>query len=55
MRFDGICMAAVPLPGYAIDRIRSGQLIPGEGQLWQVEFSVSRMGAPHRPAGDDGS
>ena len=51
VRFDGICMTAVPLPGYAIDRIRTGQLIRGEGRLWEVEFPGFRTGAPHRSAG----
>ena len=51
VRFDGICMTAVPLPGYAIDRVRTGQLIPGKGQLWNVEFSVPRTGVPHRSGG----
>ena len=55
VRFDGMCMAAVPLPGYAIDRIRSGRPVPGKGQLRRMELSVSRMSAPHRPAGDYGS
>ena len=51
VRFDGICMAAVPLPEYAIDRIRTGQFIRGGGRIWRAEFPGPRIGAPHRPAG----
>ena len=36
--FDGKCIAAVSLPEYGIDHIRTGQYIPDEGQLWKVEF-----------------
>ena len=51
VRFDGKCLASVPLPDYPIARIRTGQWIPfrqwvrsgqwrrGERQLWQGEFS----------------
>ncbi len=35
---DGNCLAEVPLPNYQIARIRTGQHIPGQGQLWQAEF-----------------
>ena len=49
--FDGICMVAVPLPGYAIDRIRTGQLIPGEGRSWEAELPGLRTGVPQRSAG----
>ena len=50
VRFDGKCLASVPLPDYPIARIRTGQWIPfrqwvrsgqwrrGERQLWQGEF-----------------
>ena len=40
---DGKCLAAAPLPDYPIARIRTGQHIPGRGQLWQADF-------PARPA-----
>ena len=33
-----ICLAERELPGYAVDRIRTGQFISGEGQLWSAEF-----------------
>ena len=39
-RFDGSCVVTVPLPDYAIERIFTGQFIPEEGQLWQVEFAM---------------
>ena len=32
--FDGKCIASVPLPDYPISRIRTGQFIRGEGELW---------------------
>ena len=36
------CLAIVPLPDYAIARIRTGQFVPGEGQLWRAEFAPGR-------------
>ena len=36
--YDGRCLAAVVLPRYAIVSIRTGQFIPGEGEVWQAEF-----------------
>ena len=38
--FDGRCLAAVPLPEYAISRIRTGQYVPDSGAVWEVEFAV---------------
>ncbi len=38
VRFDGKCLASVPLPAYPIARINTGQWIPGEGKLWEGEF-----------------
>jgi len=40
--FDGKCLAAVPLPEYPIKAIRTGQHIPGSGELWAVELTVER-------------
>ncbi len=37
MTFDDVCIAMVELPGYAIDRIRTGQFNT-DGQIWRVEF-----------------
>ena len=33
---DGKCLAAVPFPNYDIARIRTGQYVPGEGEIWAV-------------------
>ncbi len=41
-RFDGKCLATVSLPEYPIAEIRTGQYIPGQGQLWAVELAVGR-------------
>ena len=43
--FDGKCVAAVPLPDYAIASIRTGQFGP-QGELWSAEFAVVGGGAP---------
>ena len=37
-RFDGRCVAVVPLPGYAIASIGTGQYSDGKGGGWGVEF-----------------
>ena len=37
-RFDGKCLAAIPLPDYPIKEIRTGQYIPDQGDLWSVEL-----------------
>ena len=34
----GKCLASAPLPDYPIARIRTGQHIAGQGQLWQADF-----------------
>ena len=36
------CVATLELPDYAIERIRTGQFVSGEGQLWGAEFPVIR-------------
>ena len=36
------CVAERELPGYAIDRIRTGQFVSGEGRVWGVEFPAAR-------------
>ena len=38
----GKCLAAAPLPDYPIARIRTGQHIPGQGNLWRADFPVGR-------------
>ena len=40
--FDGRCMAIVPLPGYPIKTLRTGQHLPGQGQRWAAELAVGR-------------
>ena len=40
-RFAKKCVAFVELPDYEILRIRTGQSIPGQGQLWTVTATVS--------------
>ena len=40
--FDGKCLATVPLPEYPIKAIRTGQHIPGPGELWAAELTVER-------------
>ena len=40
--FDGKCLATVPLPEYPIKAIRTGQHIPGQGELWAAEVRVGR-------------
>ena len=34
----GKCVAIAPLPNYAIERIRTGQHLRGEGQIWRAEL-----------------
>ena len=40
--FDGKCLAIVALPDYPIAAIRTGQYVPGQGQLWAVELAEER-------------
>ena len=40
-RFDGKCLASVPLPNYPIKEMRTGQYIPGRGDLWSVELRAA--------------
>ncbi len=42
-RFGGKCLLTRPLPDYEITSIRTGQFIPGEGQIWKAEFPVSAV------------
>ncbi len=40
-RFDGKCLATVPLPEYGISEIRTGQYMPVDGgfhKIWEAEF-----------------
>ncbi len=36
--FDGRCMITMALPEYDVIRVRTGQYVPGEARLWEVEF-----------------
>ena len=36
------CVAERELPNYAIERIRTGQFVSGEGKVWGAEFPVGR-------------
>ena len=36
------CVAERELPNYAIERIRTGQFVSGEGRVWDAEFLVGR-------------
>ena len=40
-RFDGKCLAAVPLPDYPIAALRTGQYVPGQGDLWSVDLALA--------------
>ena len=37
---DGECIAIAPLPRYPIERIRTGQYVSGEGQLWRADVEL---------------
>ena len=39
--FGGKCFAERPLPDYPIARISTGQLIPDDSPIWQVEFPTA--------------
>ncbi len=41
-RIGDKCVATRELPGYAIERIRTGQFVSGEGNLWRVEFPAAQ-------------
>ena len=38
------CTIERQLPAYAIRSIRTGQFVPGEGQLWEAEFTPAQAG-----------
>ena len=37
--WDGDCAAVVTLPRYEMDAIKTGQFVPGEGELWRAELA----------------
>ncbi len=38
---DGVCLAVVPLPDYEMARVRTGQYVPGSGNVWETAFDVA--------------
>ena len=40
--FDGKCLATVPLPDYPVKSLRTGQYVPGQGEVWAAELMVER-------------
>ena len=49
LRFDGTCLASVPLPDYGVARISTGQTTRDGRELWRGEF-VPAHPDPPRPA-----
>lgn len=39
LRLAGKCLALAPLPAYPIARLRTGQWVSGEGELWSADFA----------------
>ena len=39
--FDGKCIHRQPLPDYPIERIRTGQFVSGEGELWRADINLA--------------
>ena len=39
--FDGHCLAAVTLPDYPIKEIRTGQYLPGQGEVWSAGLAAA--------------
>ena len=39
LRYEGMCMASVALPDYAIASVATGQFTP-QGEVWRAEFAV---------------
>ena len=39
-QFDGRCMTQAPLPDYPFVRVRTGQFVRGEGQLWRLDVPI---------------
>ena len=39
---DSGCLAIIPLPDYPIQRIRTGQIIPGNPAIWRTEFALGK-------------
>ena len=43
--FDGKCIHRQPLPDYPIERIRTGQIVSGEGELWRADINIAARAA----------
>ena len=39
---DSRCLAIIPLPDYPVERIRAGQVIPGNPAIWRTEFTLDK-------------
>ena len=44
--WDGACLVAATLPDYEIARVRTGQFIRGQGQLWSAEIAPAAAQGP---------
>lgn len=53
LRLEGKCLALAPLPSYPIARIRTGQWVSGEGELWSADFAPPREPAPPAAGPDE--
>ncbi len=42
VRIDGQCMVSARLPDYPIASISTGQVVPGESVIWEVEYEPGR-------------
>ncbi len=40
---DGVCLAVVPLPDYALAHVRTGQYAPGGGVVWEAAFDAAEV------------
>ena len=46
VRREGRCLALAPLPSWRIARIRTGQWVSGEGELWSADLAPPPVGGP---------
>ena len=44
--WEGACLVAATLPDYEIARVRTGQFIRGQGQLWSAEIAPAAAQGP---------
>ena len=50
-RVGRTCITVAKLPRYRVASVRTGQYVPGEGRLWQAEFTWRNAPGPARPSG----